>query len=89
MNRRNFLSLLAASLTLDPERLLWRPGAKLISIPKPLEVECCTPFFDLITMETLTALRRERIYDNFMTEGIFDHFSASQQGVASRRRRKS
>lgn len=35
MNRRNFLSLLAASLTLDPERLLWTPGKKLISIPKP------------------------------------------------------
>lgn len=38
MNRRNFLGMLAASvggMTLDPERLLWRPGAKLISIPKP------------------------------------------------------
>ena len=38
MNRRNFLSTLfggAAAMQLDPERLLWRPGAKLISIPKP------------------------------------------------------
>ncbi len=35
MNRRNFLTSIlgmAAGLTLDPERLLWRPG-KLISIP--------------------------------------------------------
>lgn len=34
MNRRSFLATLAAGLTLDPERLLWRPGAKMISIPK-------------------------------------------------------
>lgn len=34
MNRRNFIATLAAGLALDPERLLWRPGAKLISIPK-------------------------------------------------------
>lgn len=37
MNRRAFLSSLAAitaGATLDPERLLWRPG-KLISIPRP------------------------------------------------------
>jgi len=35
MNRRSFLALLAASLTLDPERMLWIPGRKLISVPKP------------------------------------------------------
>lgn len=37
MNRRGFLSLLgagAAALALDPERALWVPGKKLISIPK-------------------------------------------------------
>lgn len=36
LNRRGFLGLLAtvaAGATLDPERLLWVPGAKLISIP--------------------------------------------------------
>lgn len=36
MNRRAFLSTLAAGLTgltLDPERLLWRPGAKTIFLP--------------------------------------------------------
>jgi hypothetical protein len=31
-SRRAFLGLLAGA-ALDPERLLWRPGAKLISIP--------------------------------------------------------
>ncbi len=38
MNRRLFLSSLAAfagAAVLDPEKLLWRPGAKLISIPAP------------------------------------------------------
>jgi hypothetical protein len=38
MNRRAFLAAIAG-LTLDPERLLWRPGAKLISIPKPVMVD--------------------------------------------------
>jgi hypothetical protein len=33
MTRRGLLAALAAC-ALDPERLLWRPGAKLISIPK-------------------------------------------------------
>ncbi len=38
MNRRGFLSLLAgaAAFTLDPERALWVPGRKLISIPATL-----------------------------------------------------
>lgn len=36
MNRRGFFGALfggAAAFALDPEKLLWRPGAKLISIP--------------------------------------------------------
>ena len=37
MNRRGFLATLAAAFVADPERLLWVPGRKLISIPpKPL-----------------------------------------------------
>ena len=37
MNRRGFLSVLAAGLAaaVDPERAIWVPGRKLISIPKP------------------------------------------------------
>jgi hypothetical protein len=34
LDRRGFLALAGAS-ALDPERLLWRKGAKTISIPKP------------------------------------------------------
>jgi|ERR1019366_2426481 hypothetical protein len=36
MNRRGFLAALAGLMVADPERLLWVPGKKLISIPKPL-----------------------------------------------------
>lgn len=38
MNRRGFLTALlssAAAVAIDPERLLWVPGRKLISIPAP------------------------------------------------------
>jgi hypothetical protein len=38
LNRRGFLSLLgigAATAAIDPERLIWTPGRKLISIPAP------------------------------------------------------
>jgi hypothetical protein len=41
MNRRSFFSSLAgaaAALSLDPDRALWVPGRKLISIPKPAPV---------------------------------------------------
>jgi len=42
MNRRGFLGFLGAAIagaTLDPERLLWEPGKKLISIP-PIVTTC-------------------------------------------------
>lgn len=38
MNRRGFLSFLGAAVVVvqaDPDRLVWTPGAKLISIPAP------------------------------------------------------
>lgn len=34
LNRRSFLVAIGAALTLDPERALFVPGKKLISIPK-------------------------------------------------------
>ncbi len=39
LNRRGFLSLFGigpATAVIDPERLIWVPGRKLISIPRPL-----------------------------------------------------
>lgn len=35
MNRRAFLASLTAAFALDPERALWTPGKKIISIPRP------------------------------------------------------
>jgi hypothetical protein len=42
VTRRNFINALSA-FALDPERLLWRPGARLISIPKFRVVEFYYP----------------------------------------------
>ncbi len=57
MNRRGFLTALAGAvgaMTLDPERLLWRPGAKLISIPA--QRRCGLLTTDEIVRETLRIL---------------------------------
>jgi hypothetical protein len=38
MNRRSFIAGIGAALSgavLDPDQLLWRPGARLISVPRP------------------------------------------------------
>lgn len=46
MNRRSFLTGLATLIggaALDPERLLWVPGKKLISIPKPAWTDLYPP----------------------------------------------
>ena len=42
LNRRGFFGLLGgavAAITLDPEKALWVPEKKLISIPKPLVLD--------------------------------------------------
>jgi hypothetical protein len=36
MTRRGLIGALLGAATMDPERLLWVPGAKTISIPKPV-----------------------------------------------------
>ena len=33
LDRRGFLALVGATFAIDPERLMWTPGKKLISIP--------------------------------------------------------
>lgn len=83
MNRRGFLSALvgfAAGATLDPERLLWVPGKKLISIPAPrvvkylpvkYGVKVCVPYALLTTATDawfIAALRdMERVHPAFFT----------------------
>jgi hypothetical protein len=47
MNRRAFFASLlgtAAAAAIDPERLLWTPGARLISIPPALDGRPCLTF---------------------------------------------
>lgn len=60
MNRRGFLATfaaVAAGVVLDPERLLWLPGAKTIFLPAPKPT--------LATSEALT------IGDVFTIEGVY------------------
>ena len=59
MNRRGFLGLLSAALTLDPERLLWRPGAKLISIPQP------RPIMEWVNIEVNVDVGYAQLRDTF------------------------
>lgn len=55
-------------MTLDPERLLWTPGKKLISIPSPEIVEYL-PLLDEINAITLEYLRSSSgLIDNFFKE---------------------
>lgn len=56
--RRGFLAALAASFVADPERLLWVPGAKMISIPKPYQA--IPPF----NMQAFMALAMKAIADS-------------------------
>ena len=53
MNRRSFLASLAGALVVDPERALWKPGAKLISIPRPAVVTV-REFYNLKTGDKVT-----------------------------------
>lgn len=52
MNRRSFFSLLASALVLDPERVLYVPGKKLISIPKPAPLFITLPTGEWVYVET-------------------------------------
>lgn len=64
MNRRSFFGSLlglAASLTVDPEKLIWVPGAKTIFIP-PATHE---PLYDEITATTLEEIRKNIVFNNF------------------------
>ncbi len=38
MTRRGLIGALLGAATMDPERLLWVPGQRVISIPKPVVV---------------------------------------------------
>ena len=63
MNRRGFLSALVSaglSAAIDPEKLLWEPGKKLISIPAPV---CPDPLaIRFITRYSLDHLRNDLVF---------------------------
>lgn len=54
MNRRSFLAALAGAFVADPERLLWVPGKKMISIPKPQSWDRFENWGEIIISETWT-----------------------------------
>ena len=69
MNRRSFFSVLAGATaaSFDPERLLWVPGRKLVSIPKQL-----APFSrDSMLMLLQASLEYQRQY-NAMWSGLIE-----------------
>lgn len=72
ISRRGFLGALAAAFVADPERLLWVPGKKLISIPSiTLEEEIPEPMYDEISMTTLLSLQRDMPTENFFVDSAF------------------
>ena len=73
MNRRAFLSTLSATIgagivsaTLDPERLLWVPGAKTIFVPPPRELTVFQLNQYEITRRCLEILRANLVYADRM-----------------------
>ena len=79
MNRRGFLSILgvvAATAVLDPERLLWVPGAKTISIARPQSIQ------DYIERCHEDAMRTFGCYMDAFATGIPIEVIALQRGVS-------
>ncbi len=68
-SRRGFLGLLAgvaAGATLDPERLLWRPGAKLISVPAVIHDR------DWVKLYVETAMRNAlKEFDRYYLDSMY------------------
>lgn len=72
MNRRAFLGALLAAFVVDPERLLWIPGRKLVSIPKP------RPRFltsDMILDQALSIYVRESAILRFKSRKFGESFN--------------
>lgn len=68
LNRRGFLGALGAAIagaTLDPERALWIPSRKLISVPAPLGTVSVMTSFGFFTVGDIitfgTDLQRFRV----------------------------
>lgn len=66
MTRRGLLASLAAALAFDPERALWVPGKKTISIAKPQPA----PFFRVIPVSGGTAPYRYTVVRGELPPGV-------------------
>ena len=78
LNRRGFLGTLLAGAALDPERLLWVPGKKLISIPKPRLLSL--RFLHFFNSEANSMVSRVDILpDSFVGPPIGEIYRVSQQ----------
>ena len=65
MNRRGFLGALlgaAAGLALDPEKLLYVPGKKLISIPNAAITEPTLDEINRITLQYISPMLMDNIF---------------------------
>ena len=61
LNRRGFVAALMGA-ALDPDRLLWQPGRKFVSIPKPrveirVIVENQDAFYGMLTANRVLGIR--------------------------------
>lgn len=81
MNRRHFLAGLAAfasTAVLEPEQLLWRPGAKRIFLPSLRPREFSATLKDDVTLTLDTTWDELRLGDVFTIEG---HYIVNPPGV--------
>lgn len=90
INRRSFLSALAAAFVVDPERALWVPGKKLISIPVATREHRSTFLtVSVIGHAMLPVLHRNLSIARLVTRRyesqlVLNGFTQSQLGVPSR-----
>lgn len=70
LNRRGFMGALAGALALDPERLLWVPGKKLISVPKPTDHQDIIAYLQKRMDEALLTFQEELFRMNHESIGV-------------------
>jgi hypothetical protein len=58
MTRRGILGALLGAATMDPERLLWVPGKRVISIPKPIANSYGVPEVYWVSLDEYVRSRR-------------------------------
>ena len=79
MDRRTFITLLSAgaigNLALDPEKLLWVPGAKKIFIPPPCDADMLR-LLDAKMREAVVAMRQCLREFLFTPDPVLEYFKS-------------